>query len=135
MAEITRAPQAHRIELEQDGLGDLLEVKTPIVVASRPIGSMRVQFNISYIVRAVQALRAQGAAIAFAAAANTVKTQQLPDGIDSQATGLNRVAIKMTLKKPFIDLNIFFSHHFTFVPTLFNFKHAIHHEKRRRRQP
>jgi diguanylate cyclase (GGDEF)-like protein/PAS domain S-box-containing protein len=64
LAEITREPRNHRIELGQEKLGEILEVTTPIVVASRTIGNMRVQFNISYIVQAVQALRAQGAVIA-----------------------------------------------------------------------
>ncbi len=63
-AEVMRTLDNQRIDLSEEKLGDVLEITTPIVVASRPIGTMRVQFNVSYIVQAVQALRAQGAIIA-----------------------------------------------------------------------
>ncbi len=63
-AEIIRQSKVHHIQLSREKLGDIIEITTPIIVASRSIGNMRVQFNISYIVQAVQALRAQGAVIA-----------------------------------------------------------------------
>ena len=63
-----------------------------------------------------------------------VEAQKLPHAIQTQTSGLNRVALEMTLEEPIIQIHISLGHDPATALLTRDFQDAIHHQHGRRRQ-